>query len=167
MRNGRAKGARLGTLHINVNPLVVARRLSELVDLFLCDGGPVADSDFLAQQRHQVREVFKGFHAANVANGKRSVAIAPPPRRQWRSVGAQRLRTDLPCFAAVTVRVKTHCGKQQCELPLTVQPATEAFPLRQIFLDPTGRHIKQGQAPRCQMNVVLRVAQIAQHRQAQ
>jgi hypothetical protein len=47
-----------------VDPLVVAGRLGELVDLFLRDGDPVADRDFLADAGG---EILKGlecfFHA--------------------------------------------------------------------------------------------------------
>lgn len=47
--------------------------------------------------------------------------------------------------------------------PLFVEPAAEVLPLRQVFFDPVRCHIKQRQATRAQMDIVLRVAQVTQH----
>ncbi len=48
-----------------------------------------------------------------------------------------------------------------------IQPAADAFPLLQVLLDPPGRHVEQREPARGQVDVVLRVAQVAQHGQAQ
>src|SRR5450759_1476287 len=54
-----------------------------------------------------------------------------------------------------------------CRTSSGIEPLADSLPLRQVLFDPTGCDIKQGQATRRQMNIVLRVAQVAEHRQTQ
>ena len=61
MRNRSAKRACLGFFDINVYPLMVAGGLREQVDLFLRDGNPFADGDFLADQRGKFARGFEMF----------------------------------------------------------------------------------------------------------
>ena len=48
-----------------------------------------------------------------------------------------------------------------------VQPGADALPLLQVTRHACGRHIEKREPVRCQVHIVLRVAQIAQHRETQ
>ena len=62
MRNGRTEGALLGPLHIDMDPLVIARGLGELVDLLLGDGHPFGRGHILTDTSGQLGQVCKCFH---------------------------------------------------------------------------------------------------------
>lgn len=134
MRDGGAKRPRCGTLGIHMNPLVVTGSLGKQIDLRLRDGGPLADSNQLANAGREFRKGFKSLHAATVA----AAADQAGPSRPLSDSAKQALSA--------------------------VQPVAQAAPLLQVFFNPARRNVKQAQAASRQVDVVLRVAQIAQHR---
>jgi hypothetical protein len=62
MRDGRTKGALLGPLQVDVDPLVIACGLGELIDLLLGDGHPFCGGHILADTSGQFGQVCKCFH---------------------------------------------------------------------------------------------------------
>src|SRR5690606_15396950 len=68
MRNGRAEGAGLGPLDVDVDPLVVAGGFGKLVHLLLGDGDPVAGGYVLADEAGQFGQGFDGSHATQCSN---------------------------------------------------------------------------------------------------
>ena len=62
MRNRPTKRALCGFFRVNVNPLVVTRRIGKQIDLLLRDGQPVTDGNLLAHTRGHFGKSLKSFH---------------------------------------------------------------------------------------------------------
>ncbi len=62
MRDGATKRPCFGFFSVNMNPLVITCGISKSIDLLLCDGDPIAHSDFLSDTSGQFSQSLKCFH---------------------------------------------------------------------------------------------------------
>ena len=108
MGDGAAERPGRRARHVDVDPLVVARRLRERVHTVLLDGQPVAGAEVLADGGGEVVEAGEGTHRGNLAGLRRSGACPSPPESP-----PPRSRSPAPPRPCCTTTSTEGCGRRR------------------------------------------------------